>query len=79
MLEEIYSSLQARFSNFGGYAVDDRGSSIRGVMINLHSDDETLDLLMNTGSTSTFENLLTIGLATKANIGKTSLQAKRHI
>ena len=62
-------SLQARFSNVGGYGTDDRASSIRGVMINLHSDDEKLDLHMNTGSTGVFENLPTFAMVGQANRG----------
>ena len=69
MLEEMSVSLQARFSNVGGYGTDDRASSIRGVMINLHSDDEKLDLHMNTGSTGVFENLPTFAMVGQANRG----------
>ena len=36
-------------------------------MINLHSDDEKLDLHMNTGSTGVFENLPTFGMVGIAN------------
>ena len=68
-MEEMSVSLQARFSNVGGYGIDDRASSIRGVMINLHSDDEKLDLHMNTGSTGVFENFLTFGMVGQANRG----------
>ena len=70
-LKEVFVSLQARFSNVGGYGKDDRASSIRGVMINLHSDDEKLDLHMNTGTTGVFENLITIGMVRQANRGTT--------
>ena len=61
------TDIQARFSNVGGYGADDRASSIRGVMINLHSDTENLDLHMNTGSTGVFENLMTFVMSGKAN------------
>ena len=68
MAKEMYFLfIQARFSNVGGYGKDDRASAIRGVMINLHSDDEKMDLHMNTGSTGVFENLLTFGMVAKAN------------
>jgi len=59
--------VKARFSNVGGYGSDDRASAIRGVMINLHSDEEKLELHMNTGSTGVFENLPTFAMVAQAN------------
>ena len=62
---------QARFSNAGFFGRDDRSRSPRGCLLTLttqhQGQEKEMHLHMNTGVTTTYENLMTFDMADMAN------------